>query len=55
MINATNIGKRIRKLRKERGLSQERMKTIVDDNGEKSFPLDGDDEEFAIYINPIFD
>ena len=25
MINASNIGKRIRKLRKERGLSQERM------------------------------
>lgn len=25
MINATNIGKRIRKLRRERGLSQERM------------------------------
>ena len=30
-------------------------KVIVDDNGEKSFPLDGDDEELVIYINPIFD
>lgn len=30
-------------------------KTIVDENGEKSFSLDGDDEEFVIYINPLFD
>ncbi len=30
-------------------------KTIVDENGEKSFPLDGDDEGLVIYINPLFD